>query len=166
MHEEKYHPTNWVTERSIDFLRRRDPGKPFFLMASYLRPHPPFDAPRHYFDLYRDQELRLPYVGTWETDELLKRDGRIYDSKTGPIDAELIRQAQVGYYACITHLDPVSYTHLDVYKRQLRERRRYMRIFCCKRAWFREYHGIDTYRKNYCLSQFLQNGTGVSEWRV
>lgn len=105
MHEEKYHPTNWVTERSIDFLRRRDPGKPFFLMASYLRPHPPFDAPRHYFDLYRDQELRPPYVGTWETDELLKRDGRIYDSKTGPIDAELIRQAQVGYYACITHLD-------------------------------------------------------------
>lgn len=105
MHEEKYHPTNWVTERSIDFLRRRDPGKPFFLMASYLRPHPPFDAPSHYFDLYRDKPPRAPYVGTWETDELLQRDGRIYDSKTGPIDPELIRQAQVGYYACITHLD-------------------------------------------------------------
>ena len=105
MHEEKYHPTNWVTERSIDFLRRRDPGKPFFLMASYLRPHPPFDAPSHYFDLYRDQKLRPPFVGSWETDEYLKRDGRIYDSKTGPIDEELIRQAQVGYYACITHLD-------------------------------------------------------------
>ena len=105
MHEEKYHPTNWVTERSIDFLRRRDPGKPFFLMASYLRPHPPFDAPSHYFDLYRDKELRPPFVGSWETDEYLQRDGRIYDSKTGPIDEELIRQAQVGYYACITHLD-------------------------------------------------------------
>ena len=105
MHEESYHPTNWVTERSIDFLRRRDPDKPFFLMASYLRPHPPFDAPRHYFDLYRDKELRPPYVGSWESDEALRRDGRIYDSKTGPIDTELIRQAQAGYYACITHLD-------------------------------------------------------------
>ncbi|MFR4440541.1 MAG: hypothetical protein ACLT46_12405 [Hungatella sp.] len=29
MQEEKYHPTNWVTDRDIDFLRRRDPGKPF-----------------------------------------------------------------------------------------------------------------------------------------
>ena len=104
-HEEKYHPTNWVTDRSIDFLRRRDPRMPFFLMASYLRPHPPFDAPRHYFDLYSGKDLRPPFVGSWETDEYLKRDGRIFDSKTGPSDPELIRQAQIGYYACITHLD-------------------------------------------------------------
>ena len=105
MHEEKYHPTNWVTERSLDFLRRRDPRQPFFLMASYLRPHPPFDAPAYYFDLYKDKPLRAPFVGDWETEELLKRDGRIFDSKTGPIDPELARQAQIGYYACITHLD-------------------------------------------------------------
>ena len=105
MHEEKYHPTNWVTDRSLDFLRRRDPRRPFFLMASYLRPHPPFDAPKHYFDLYDGKELRAPFVGSWETEEYLKRDGRIFDSKSGPIDPELARQAQVGYYACITHLD-------------------------------------------------------------
>ncbi len=104
-HEEKYHPTNWVTDRCLDFLRRRDPDQPFFLMASYLRPHPPLDAPQHYFDLYKDKDLRKPFVGSWETDQFLKRDGRIFDSKTGPIDPELIRQAQIGYYACITHLD-------------------------------------------------------------
>ena len=105
MHEEKYHPTNWVMDRCLDFLRRKDPDQPFFLMASYLRPHPPFDAPQYYFDLYKDKDLRKPFVGTWETDRYLKRDGRIFDSKTGPIDEELIRQAQIGYYACITHLD-------------------------------------------------------------
>lgn len=104
-HEEKYHPTNWVTDRCLDFLRRRDPDQPFFLMASYLRPHPPLDAPQYYFDLYKDKDLRKPFVGSWETDQFLKRDGRIFDSKTGPIDPELIRQAQIGYYACITHLD-------------------------------------------------------------
>ena len=105
MHQERLHPTNWVTERSIDFLRRRDPRKPFFLMSSYLRPHPPFDAPSHYFDLYNTKELRPPFVGTWETEEDLNREGRIYNSISGPIDPELIRQAQIGYYACITHLD-------------------------------------------------------------
>ncbi len=105
MHEEKYHPTNWVTERSLDFLRRRDPRQPFFLMASYLRPHPPFDAPQHYFGLYSGKDLRPPFIGTWESDICLHRDGRIFDSKTGPADPELIRQAQIGYYACITHLD-------------------------------------------------------------
>lgn len=104
-HEEKYHPTNWVTDRSLDFLRRRDPDMPFFLMASYVRPHPPFDAPAWYFDLYRDKDLRPPFVGDWEETELLAQKGRIFDSATGPIDPELIRQAQIGYYACITHLD-------------------------------------------------------------
>lgn len=105
IYEESCHPTNWVSTRSIDFLRRRDTSKPFFLMASYLRPHPPFDAPQYYFDLYKDKDLMPPYVGTWETAGDFERLGRIYDSSTGPIDPELMRQAQIGYYACITHLD-------------------------------------------------------------
>lgn len=104
-YEEKYHPTNWVTDRSLDFLRRRDPDKPFFLMASYLRPHPPFDAPAYYFDLYQNKQLTPPAIGSWEDTSLLENRGRIFDSLTGPLDPELIRQAQVGYYACITHLD-------------------------------------------------------------
>lgn len=105
IYDEMSHPTNWVSTRAIDFLRRRDRSRPFFLMASYLRPHPPFDAPQYYFDLYRDKKLRPPFVGTWEDSEELKAYGRIYDSSTGPSDPELVRQAQIGYYACITHLD-------------------------------------------------------------
>lgn len=105
IHEESCHPTNWVSTRSIDFLRRRDTTKPFFLMASYLRPHPPFDAPMYYFDLYKDKTLTPPALGDWENRCDLELQGRIYDSSTGPLDPELIRQAQVGYYACITHLD-------------------------------------------------------------
>ena len=105
MYDEADHPTNWVTTRSIDFLRRRDRSKPFFLMASYVRPHPPFDAPACYFDMYRDMELREPPVGDWADEEGWKRCGRFYNSETGPLDKEFIRQAQIGYYACITHLD-------------------------------------------------------------
>lgn len=105
MYEEELHPTNWVTDRSLDFLRRRDRDKPFFLMASYLRPHPPFDAPQYYFDLYRDVELTPPATDDWRAPEPRAAKGRIYDSDTGPEDPELIRQAQIGYYACITHLD-------------------------------------------------------------
>lgn len=105
IYEERLHPTNWVTGRCIDFLRRRDRDKPFFLMASYLRPHPPLDAPQPYFDMYRDKALRPPAVGDWEDGEALARGGRVFDSATGPSDPELIRQMQIGYYACITHLD-------------------------------------------------------------
>lgn len=105
IYEEKYHPTNWVTDRSIDFLRRRDPDMPFFLFTSYLRPHPPFDAPQCYFDMYRNKELTPPVAGDWCDEEALRERGRIFDSDTGPLDPELVREMQIGYYACITHLD-------------------------------------------------------------
>ena len=105
MYEEELHPTNWVTDRSIDFLRRRDRSRPFFLMASYLRPHPPFDAPECFFDLYRDKELAPPAMGDWADSGRLQRLGRFTDADTGSVDPELMRQARIGYYACISHLD-------------------------------------------------------------
>ena len=39
--DEMLHPTAWVTTKGVDFLRRRDTSKPFFLMLSYHRPQPP-----------------------------------------------------------------------------------------------------------------------------
>ena len=105
IYEEKYHPTNWVTDRSIDFLRRRDQDKPFFLMASYVRPHAPADAPQCYFDMYQNMELTPPAIGDWADEAEWKKNGRIFNSSSAPADPELIRQMQIGYYACITHLD-------------------------------------------------------------
>ena len=102
---EKYHPTNWVAQRSIDFLRRRDPRQPFFLMASFVRPHAPYDAPQPYFDLYRNRDLRPPLRGDWDDTALLEQTGRIFNNITGPSDPDLIREQMVGYYACITHVD-------------------------------------------------------------
>ena len=104
-YDEKYHPTNWVTDNVLDFFRRRDPDKPFFLMASYLKPHPPLDPPEYYLSRYINKELTPPFIGTWETKEFIEKEGRIFDSKTGPVDPELIHEMRAAYYALITHLD-------------------------------------------------------------
>ena len=104
-YEEKYHPTNWVTDRAIDFLRRRDPDKPFFLMASYLKPHPPLDPPEYYLNLYLNKKLKAPYVGSWEEIEEKQPKNIAFDSRYAPRDEELIHQMKAGYYALITHLD-------------------------------------------------------------
>ena len=104
-YEEKYHPTNWVTDRSIDFLRRRDRDMPFFLMASYVRPHAPYDPPQAFLDMYISKDLRPPFSGDWNDHERLEKRGRIYDNTCGPIDPELIRRQQAGYFALITHVD-------------------------------------------------------------
>lgn len=105
IYEEELHPTNWVTEQGIDFLRRREPGRPFFLFLSYVRPHPPFDAPGCFFDMYQNHKLRKPFIGDWADSNALHKKGMIMDSDTGPSAPEMMRRAQAGYYACISHLD-------------------------------------------------------------
>jgi len=105
IYEEKYHPTNWVASECLDFLRRRDRSKPFFLMASFVRPHPPIDAPRYYFDLYNNRNLAEPYRGDWNDEERMLRDGHSYHAQSAPSDPEFVRQLRVGYYGAITHMD-------------------------------------------------------------
>lgn len=105
IYDEKYHPTRWVTDRAIDFLRKRDRDKPFFLTLSYVRPHPPFDAPQAFYDMYKGKELRPPYMGDWTDYDRLEAEGRIFDSPTGPVDPDLKKSAQIGYYASITQID-------------------------------------------------------------
>ena len=88
------------------FLRRRDPGdKPFFLMTSYVRPHAPYDAPQAFFDMYKDKELTPPIRGDWDDESALRAHGREFNNIYGSSDPEQIRAQQVGYYACITHID-------------------------------------------------------------
>lgn len=105
IYEEKYHPTNWVASECLDFLRRRDRSMPFFLMASFVRPHPPLDPPRYYYDMYDRRELAPPYRGDWNDEERMILDGHSYCAQSAPSDPEYIRQLRAGYYACITHMD-------------------------------------------------------------
>lgn len=112
IYEEKYHPTNWVASETISHLRRRDRSKPFFLFSSFVRPHPPFDAPSCYFDMYRSMDLKMPVDDNWSgppyssvPGDMSDLRGRTYNGSDGIADPELLRQARIGYYACITHID-------------------------------------------------------------
>lgn len=102
-YEERYHPTNWVTSRSIDFLNKRDPSKPFFLKVSYHRPHPPLDPPKHYLERYLDRELPPLKVGDW-AGSAQELSGRGLDSPV-PTDEKQIDLARRAYYAQLTHID-------------------------------------------------------------
>lgn len=102
---EALHPTNWVTTESIDFLRRRDPDKPFFLKMSYVRPHPPFDPPQAFYDMYRDIDLPDPPIGDWATKEDKQRAGLSPITDRGIVPEKRFKRAQAAYYALITQLD-------------------------------------------------------------
>ncbi len=103
--EERYHPTNWVVSESIDFLRRRDPDKPFFLWMSFVRPHPPFDPPQVFLDQYLDAELPASPMGNWALQDDPDDCGRIPDTRKGMIETRALQRAKAAYFALITHMD-------------------------------------------------------------
>lgn len=105
-YDEMSHPTNWTVSESIRFLEQRDRSQPFFLMTSFVRPHPPLDAPKDYLDFYMQMDLHEPAMGDWAHFEKERvQAGRMYDSPYGTDDPTLRRTAMAGYYACITHMD-------------------------------------------------------------
>lgn len=100
---EEWHNNSWVATKSIDFLRRRDPTRPFFLNVSFHRPHPPIDPPQVFFDLYQDVEIPPPPVGDWAAVHDVPVTS--LDAWHGRLDPLLLAQARRGYYAQIAHID-------------------------------------------------------------
>ncbi|HXI15612.1 MAG TPA: sulfatase-like hydrolase/transferase, partial [Chloroflexota bacterium] len=102
---EHLHPTNWVVTQAIDFLRRRDPRKPFFLYLSFHRPHPPYDPPAWALEQYLDAEMPAPPVGDWT--DLYAEHAQPLDpqSPVGQVPERVLRRARAGYYGHMTHID-------------------------------------------------------------
>lgn len=102
---ERLHPTNWTVSQSIDFLRRRDPRKPFFLWTSFVRPHPPFDPPQSFYELYLNAELPDPPIGDWVDRNAAALGGVHPTTGHGRIGASRLQRSRAAYYALITHID-------------------------------------------------------------
>ena len=102
---EHTHPTNYVFTQAIDFLRRRDPRKPFFLFISLHRPHPPLDPPAWAFDQYIHRTMPDPAVGDWADYFEPYAEPHRSDPFVGPIDDTVLHRARAGYYGHMTHID-------------------------------------------------------------
>ncbi len=104
---EAEHPTNWTTNRALEFLQTQDPTRPFFLTVSFHRPHQPFDALPAYWDLYAERELPEPVVGDWVPDmygDAIPRYPRT-NAWCADLPGDVCRRARMGYYGNITHID-------------------------------------------------------------
>ncbi len=102
---EYVHPTTWVVTRSIQFLRERDRSMPFFLFASFHRPHPPYDPPLWAFEQYIDQEMPEPPVGDWLDVWADYDNPRSPESPVATYDPRLLQRARAGYYGHMSHID-------------------------------------------------------------
>lgn len=103
----RLHNTTWVADRSLDFLDRRDRERPFFLWTSFIKPHPPFEAPTPWNKLYRCAEMPLPKRPAGGADLLTYWNlvQNRYKYRDQGVDDNLLRTMKAAYYACISFID-------------------------------------------------------------
>lgn len=94
----------FTTDRIIDWLTRRDEGTPWFVHASYLRPHPPYSAPGSFSTMYHPDDVGMPIEPVSERhpfhELLLSLDG-----VAAPTDESTMRQLRAQYYGMISAID-------------------------------------------------------------
>ena len=98
-------PTPWVVTQCLDFLRRRDPRKPFFLFASFHRPHPPYDPPAWAFEQYLGADMPPPPRGDWTDLYAPYVQPHSPERLAGAAPPAVLRRARAGYYGHMTHID-------------------------------------------------------------
>jgi len=100
---EDLHPTSWTGQTAVEFIERYDKPSPLFLMASFARPHSPYDPPRRYLDMYADAAIPPPVHGAW--DAPFGRFPMTPDAAFGDFGVDHAIRARRHYYASVSFID-------------------------------------------------------------
>ena len=111
--DEIYHHTHWTVNQALEFLRKRDPSCPFFLVVSFVASHPPLIPPSFYMERYLRMELPEPVIGDWAVppennglgDDVSKGGFFLQQGGSVVLTGEKLRSCRAGYYGLINHVD-------------------------------------------------------------
>lgn len=99
------HPTQWIGDHAVEYIRNFDPSEPMMLMASFIHPHPPFAPPAPWHKLYREDPVppHIPEEENLDTfRDMFGKGGTCERLQISPQD--LLRQKNF-YHACVSFVD-------------------------------------------------------------
>ncbi|MBD3265687.1 arylsulfatase [bacterium] len=102
---EHLHPTRWTGDTAVHFIDQYDREEPFFLKVSFARPHSPYDAPKHFWDLYDRDTIPAPHVGDWAERHAMRGQKVGPNTWRGDLGVDQAKKSRHGYYANITFID-------------------------------------------------------------
>jgi len=94
-----------VATKAIELLQeRKQAGKPFFLAVGFVRPHFPMVQPKKLFDMYPQEEMKIPPQIPGDLDDI-PQAGRGSDGKGLNDMEESRRRMWQAYYGSVTFMD-------------------------------------------------------------
>ncbi len=101
---EELHPTRWTGDRAVEFIEGYKKSEPFMLKVSFARPHSPYDPPKRFWEMYKDEEMPAPHIGKWAK-PFAKGDPKNFNSWHGDFGLAQAKKSKHGYYGNITFID-------------------------------------------------------------
>lgn len=98
---EKHHGTAWVANRAIEFAQNNRGRHPWLLTLGWIAPHPPFNVPDEFADLYTNADLPSPHVSETPISPLAE-ENRILGNLP---NERYVRRMREAYYAAVSHID-------------------------------------------------------------
>ena len=96
----------FTTRRKLYDLARSADDRPFFLTASFIHPHDPYDARPEWWDLYADDDIDLPEtIADADLDPHTRRIRAAIEADVTDTTEQQIRNARHGYYANVSYVD-------------------------------------------------------------
>ena len=107
-----YYDGKTANKSILDLKRLKVEGNPFFMAVGFVKPHLPFNAPKKYWDLYKESEITLPKnnffsesapkIANHSWGEL-----RYYKDipKKGQVSDAVAKKLIHGYYAAVSYVD-------------------------------------------------------------
>ncbi len=104
---ERLHCDTWVAQQSVNFLKNRDNSRPFMLMSSFIKPHPPFENPVPWNKLYRCTDMPDAFVPQNYNDLIcyVNKYQNAYKYRSQGTDRNLLRTMRAAYYGCVSFVD-------------------------------------------------------------
>ncbi len=108
--EERDHFESYVSRESIWFLKNYASHRPFFLVASFLKPHEPFFPAYRFYNMFSADKMKIP--DTWnkvnlsmvpsEIRETIQNDFHTPELINNP---ENVKKHTALYYSCLAQMD-------------------------------------------------------------
>ena len=103
----RLHPSQWIGDRTVEFIDDANGKRPWFVYSSFVHPHPPWTPPNPWHKLYRPMQMPVPnvppgYESLWTW---VNRDERRAVFRDQGVDWNLLRAMKAYYYACISFID-------------------------------------------------------------
>lgn len=102
---EELHPTRWTGDRAVEFLRDYKRPEPFLLKVSFARPHSPYDPPKRFTDMYREQDMPAPHVGDWAARYAPLGAKDDFNRWHGDVGLAETRRSRRGYFGAVSFID-------------------------------------------------------------